>query len=144
MSMIDISQKKEVRREATAQGVIHLKPSTIEQIRSNTIRKGDPLKVAEAAAMLAVKQTPLLLPHCHPIPIHSIEFASEVGADQVRITLTVVSVGRTGVEMEALVGLGIALNTIWDMVKYLEKDDKGEYPDTQITDIRVTKKSKEE
>jgi len=142
--MIDISQKKEIYREATASGIIHLKSSTIELIQKEAIKKGNPLHVAEAAALLAVKQTPLLLPHCHPIPIQNIIFEALVGKDTIKILLTVASIAKTGVEMEALVGVSIALNTVWDMVKYLEKDEHGQYPGTHITDIQVEKKIKKE
>jgi cyclic pyranopterin phosphate synthase len=144
MSMIDISQKKDLYREAIASGIIHLKESTIEQIQKDTIKKGNPIQVAEAAALLAVKQTPLLLPHCHPIPIQNIVFLATIGKDNIKIQLTVASIAKTGVEMEALVGVSIALNTVWDMVKYLEKDGDGQYPETRITDILVEKKIKEE
>jgi cyclic pyranopterin phosphate synthase len=144
MSMIDITQKKEIFREATASGIIHLKPDTIDLINTNGIKKGNPLSVAEAAAMLAVKQTPLLLPHCHPIPIQNIVFASMISKNKIKVSITVASIAKTGVEMEALVGVSIALNTLWDMVKYLEKDEHGQYPGTRITDIQVEKKIKEE
>lgn len=144
MSMIDITQKKEIYREATASGIIYLKESTIEQIQKNEIKKGNPLQVAEAAALLAVKQTPLLLPHCHPIPIQNILFTVIIGKDKIKVQITVASIAKTGVEMEALVGASIALNTIWDMVKYLEKDEQGQYPQTRISDILVEKKIKKE
>ena len=144
MSMIDISQKMEIYREATASGVIHLKPETIDLIQKGEIKKGCPLHVAEAAAMLAVKQTPLLLPHCHPIPIQHIIFASTISKNKIKISMTVASVAKTGVEMEALVGVSIALNTVWDMVKHLEKDENGQFPGTRITDILVEKKIKKE
>jgi cyclic pyranopterin phosphate synthase len=67
-----------------------------------------------------------------------------IGKDNIKIQLTVASIAKTGVEMEALVGVSIALNTVWDMVKYLEKDGDGQYPETRITDILVEKKIKEE
>lgn len=143
MSMIDITQKKEIYREAIASGIIHLKESTIDLIQQDKIKKGHPLHVAEATALLAVKQTPLLLPHCHPIPIQNIVFESLVGKNEIKILLTVAAIAKTGVEMEALVGVSIALNTLWDMVKYLEKDESGQYPGTRITDIQVEKKIKE-
>ena len=143
MSMIDITQKKEIFREATASGIIHLKQDTIDLINTDGIKKGNPLSVAEAAAMLAVKQTPLLLPHCHPIPIQNIIFTSVISKNKIKISITVASIAKTGVEMEALVGVSIALNTIWDMVKYLEKDENGQYPGTRMTDILVEKKIKE-
>jgi len=144
MSMIDITQKMEVFRETTASGVIHLKPETIDLIQKNGIKKGNPLQVAEAAALLAVKQTPLLLPHCHPIPIQNIIFTATISKNKIKISMTVACIAKTGVEMEALVGVSIALNTIWDMVKYLEKDENGQYPGTKMTDIQVEKKIKKE
>lgn len=143
MGMVDITQKPIVKRMAKAGGRIHLKHSTIEAIKNGKIKKGDPLLVAEVSAMNSAKQTHLLIPHCHQIPLDSVEVEFGLNTDYVDVKCTVKAQARTGVEMEALVGVTSALNTIWDMVKYLEKDLKGQYPDTRITDIRVIEKHKE-
>jgi cyclic pyranopterin phosphate synthase len=140
--MIDISDKGIVKREATACGKITLKEETIQKIKEGKIKKGDPLPVARVAAVNAVKQTPLLIPFCHQIAITSVNVEFEIQNASVEATVTVKAVSRTGVEMESLIGVTNALNTIWDMVKYLEKDAQGQYPATRIDNIRVTEKRK--
>ena len=140
--MIDISDKPVVRREAEASGIIVLSPATIARIKARDIRKGDPLPVAEIAAMCAAKQTHLLIPHCHQISLDAVRVVFAIEEAHVEARCTVLARARTGVEMEALVGVTSALNTIWDMVKYLEKDETGGYPDTSIREIRVIRKQK--
>lgn len=142
MGMIDITGKRVVLREAVASGRIILSPETVKRIRENQIKKGDPLVVAEIAAMRAAKETYLLIPHCHQIPLNTVELSFSVGDDFVEANCLVRAEAMTGVEMEALVGASIALTTIWDMVKYLEKDKDGQYPSTRISDIKVRKKVK--
>ena len=143
MGMIDVSEKPVVVRKAQAAGKIFLSPKTIEEIKARRIRKGNPLPVAEVAAMNAAKQTHLLVPHCHQISLDTVRAEFDVRADSIEAACYVSARARTGVEMEALVGVSMALNTIWDMVKYLEKDEQGQYPSTRITDIRVIQKIKE-
>jgi cyclic pyranopterin phosphate synthase len=143
MGMVDVTQKPVVKREAEAAGRILLSASTIQKIDAGLIRKGDPFQVAEIAAMSAAKQTHSLIPHCHQIPLDTVQVTFEVTDEFVEATCLVRAQARTGVEMEALVGVSMALNTLWDMVKYLEKDDKGQYPSTQITNIRVLRKEKQ-
>ena len=99
--------------------------------------------VAEVASIQAVKKTPDLIPLCHPIPITSVSTEYEVGEEEIEARCRVVADYKTGVEMEALTGVTIALLNIWDMVKYLEKDEAGQYPETCINDIRVVLKQKE-
>lgn len=142
MGMIDVGEKPVVKRQATAAGRIGLSSETLKKVRDGEIRKGDPLPVAEIAAMNAAKQTHLLIPHCHQIPLDMVGVTFEMDPGGIGAQCTVRCRARTGVEMEALVGVSIALNTIWDMVKYLEKNDQGQYPGTMITDIRVIKKEK--
>ncbi len=142
MGMIDITGKKVLLREALASGRIILSPETVKKIRENQIKKGDPLVVAEIAAMKAAKETYLLIPHCHQIPLNTVELNFSIGNNFVEANCLVKAEAMTGVEMEALVGASIALTTIWDMVKYLEKDKDGQYPSTRISDIKVVKKLK--
>ena len=142
--MIDITEKKIVPREAIASGKIFLKKATIEKIKDKEVEKGDALETARVAGINAVKQTQLLIPHCHQIPINFADFQFNFGDDFIEAICTAKAEARTGVEMEALVGISICLNTIWDMVKYLEKDGAGQYPTTRITDIKVVKKVKRE
>jgi cyclic pyranopterin phosphate synthase len=92
--------------------------------------------------MNAAKQTHLLIPHCHQISLDTVAVDFRIATDHIEATCRVKAQARTGVEMEALVGVSIALNTLWDMAKYLEKNDQGLYPATGITDIHVIKKLK--
>jgi len=144
MGMIDVTGKPVVRRMAEAAGKIILSPGTIKKMEEGEIKKGDPFLVAEVAAMNAAKQTHLLIPHCHQIPLDTVKVTFEIVEAIVEAKCLVRSQARTGVEMEALIGVSVALNTLWDMVKYLEKNEQGQYPSTMITDIRVLKKEKGE
>ncbi|MBW1870286.1 MAG: cyclic pyranopterin monophosphate synthase MoaC [Deltaproteobacteria bacterium] len=144
MGMIDVTGKPVVRRMAEAAGKIILSPGTIKKIEEGGIKKGDPFLVAEVAAMNAAKQTHLLIPHCHQIPLDTVKVTFEIVEATVEAKCLVRSQARTGVEMESLIGVSVALNTLWDMVKYLEKNEQGQYPSTMITDIRVLKKEKGE
>ncbi len=143
MGMVDVTEKPVIRRQAEAAGKIILSPDTIRKIEKGEIKKGDPLLVAEVSAMNAAKQTHLLIPHCHQIPLDTVQVNFVILNESIEVKCLVRTHSRTGVEMEALVGVSMALNTIWDMVKYLEKDGKGQYPFTKITDIRVVMKEKE-
>jgi cyclic pyranopterin phosphate synthase len=140
--MVDITEKPQVFRRASAWGAIRLRESTIEAIRSGRVKKGDVLATARLAAILAAKDTPRLIPMCHPIPLTGLEVKFELKQGRVEAKVTVTSLGRTGVEMEALTGVSAALLNVWDMVKYLEKDESGNYPDTVIEEIIVTKKER--
>jgi len=144
MGMIDVTEKPIIRRMAEAGGKIFLSEKTMETIRKGEIKKGDPLLVAEVAGVTAAKQTHLLIPHCHQIPLDTVSFEFEFIAHGIYAICRVRAQARTGVEMEALVGVTVALNTLWDVVKYLEKDEEGQYPDTRMTDITVIHKIKEE
>lgn len=141
--MVDITEKPPVFRKATATGSILLHEATIEAIKMGRVKKGDVLTTARLAAILAVKDTPRLIPLCHQIPISGLEVNFAIGVERVRATVTVTSLGRTGVEMEALTGVAAALLNVWDMVKYLEKDETGNYPHTEIVGIAVCEKKKE-
>jgi len=140
--MIDVSGKETVARKAVAAGIIKLKASTVDAIRQGMIKKGDPLTVGEIAAILAVKNTPDLIPLCHNIPIGKAHVEYTLGETTIEARCTVTTYAKTGVEMEALTGVTVALLNIWDMTKYLEKDEDGQYPDTRISEIRVIEKVK--
>jgi cyclic pyranopterin phosphate synthase len=140
--MVDISSKPAVPRRAVASGFIHLKKGTLERIRAGKVPKGDVLTVAQTAAILAIKRTPEIVPLTHPIPLTSTDVGFKFEKEGIRVEVEVQSIGQTGVEMEALVGVASALFAIWDMVKSLEKDDAGQYPTTSITDVKVIKKVK--
>jgi len=140
--MVDITRKPDVARRATATGEILLRPATIRAIRAGRIEKGDPVRTAEVAALQAMKRVWEALPHAHPIPITAASADFVVRRDRVVATCSVSATYKTGVEMEALYGVAVALLTVWDMVKSLEKDDAGQYPRTRIAGVRVVSKEK--
>ncbi len=142
MGMVDVTEKPVIKRKAEAGGKVLLSPDTIQTIKQGKIKKGDPLFAAEIAAMNAAKQTHLLIPHCHQIPLDTVSVSFEIFKESIEVKCLVKAQARTGVEMEALIGVSIALNTLWDMVKYLEKDHMGQYNSTMISDIRVIEKTK--
>ena len=144
IKMIDITDKEIVHRRAVAKGTIRLRKETIQAIISGEIKKGDPLIVAEISGIQAVKKTPDLIPMCHPIPIGGVEMEFKTGSDKIEATCSVTADYKTGLEMEALTGVSVALLNIWDMVKYLEKGPRGDYATAEISDIRVIEKVKEE
>jgi cyclic pyranopterin phosphate synthase len=143
MSMVDVTEKPEVYREATATGSIRLKPETVQLIRERRLEKGDPLQTAKVAGTLAAKNTSSLIPLCHPLPLTSVEVGLEIVDESVvEVTATVKTKAQTGVEMEALVAAAIALLTVWDMTKQHEKNAQGQYPHTFVENLRVVRKVK--
>jgi cyclic pyranopterin phosphate synthase len=144
VSMVDVSGKAEVFREAAAKGTIKLKPETIALIREGKIAKGDPLYTAKIAGVLAAKKTSELVPLCHPLPLTSVKVeAAILGESTVEVAATVKTRAQTGVEMEALAAVSVGLLTVWDMTKQYEKDAAGQYPITAIENIHVVKKLKQ-
>jgi cyclic pyranopterin phosphate synthase len=141
-AMIDISDKPDVRRSCIAEGTLHLKKETIELLKKGKIEKGDSFVLAQAAALLAIKNTPLVIPHCHPIPITKASVEFSYLPQGIKVEVLVKNIAKTGVEIEALHAASIALLTIWDTVKKYEKDETGQYPSTKITDLRILKKQK--
>ena len=143
MSMVDVSNKAEIFREATAKGKIQLKAETVNLITEEKIAKGNPLYTAKIAGVLAAKKTSELVPLCHPLPLTSVEVEAKiVEKTSVEVTATVKTKAQTGVEMEALIAASVGLLTIWDMVKQYEKNTAGQYPNTIIENIHVVKKLK--
>jgi cyclic pyranopterin phosphate synthase len=140
--MVDVGEKEPVRREAIATGKIFLKKDTVLAIKEGGVVKGNVLATATVAATMAIKETPGIIPMCHAIPVTGIEVDFSVGEDAIETVVRVRSEGKTGVEMEALTGVSVALLTIWDMVKSAEKDENGQYPVTRIEGIRVLEKRK--
>ena len=144
MSMVDVSAKPEVYREAKAKGTIKLKSETISLIREGKVEKGDPFEVAKVAGILAAKNTSTLIPLCHPLPLTSVEVKLQiVDGSKVEAEATVKTRAQTGVEMEALAAAATALLTVWDMTKQYEKDADGQYPSTSIQNLHVVRKVKE-
>lgn len=144
MSMVDVTAKPEVYREAKAKGTIKLKSETIRLIREGKVEKGDPFHVAKVAGILAAKNTSSMIPLCHPLPLTSVEVKLRIVNDsKVEAETTVKTRAQTGVEMEALAAAATALLTVWDMTKQYEKDESGQYPHTSIQNLHVVRKVKE-
>ncbi len=142
VSMVDISDKAIVYREAIAEGKIYLRKETIKKIINNEIEKGDVVTVSKIVAIQAVKKTSEFLPLCHPLSISHVSVDIEISKTYVKVVVRVKTYEKTGVEMEALTGVTAALLNIWDMVKKYEKDSSGNYPETAISDVRVVRKVK--
>ena len=143
MSMVDVGGKPVVVREAVAEGFLRLRAESVERIRKGDVEKGDVFGVARVAGVLAAKRTSELVPLCHPLRLTDVEVRlAVVDKERVRGEATVKAVERTGVEMEALVAVSVALLTVWDMVKQYEKDAAGQYPVTRIEGVRVLRKVK--
>ena len=134
--MVDVTEKKATSRSATAKGFIRVNPAVMKAILEGTVKKGDVLGVARVAGIMAVKRTPDLIPVCHPLPITKagVDFETDEEALTVTAICTARCEGVTGVEMEALTGVSVALLTIYDMCKAI---DKG----MEIHDIHLVKKS---
>jgi cyclic pyranopterin phosphate synthase len=144
VTMVDVSGKAEIFREATAKGTIKLKADTVNLIREGKTTKGDPLYTAKIAGILAAKKTSSLIPLCHPLPLTSVKVEATVLDDStVEVSATVKTKAQTGVEMEALAAVSVGLLTVWDMTKQYEKDAAGQYPTTAIENIHVVKKLKQ-
>jgi len=143
VKMVEIGHKDIVFRKAVAKGRIRLKPETIKLIQEGKTKKGNVIATAQIAGILAVKRTWELIPLCHPIPLTGVDISFEFGKDYIEATCEVRAYYKTGVEMEALTGVSVALLTIWDMVKAVEKDSTGQYPFTKIEEIKVVEKLKE-
>lgn len=140
--MVDIGEKAEVERSASAVGTIRLQPSTIAAIEEGTVEKGAVLTVSRVAGILAAKRVPESIPMCHQVPLTSVDVDFDLDDDRVVARADVRTTAKTGVEMEALAAVNGALLCVWDMVKSAEKDDDGQYPDTRIEGVRVLEKHK--
>jgi cyclic pyranopterin monophosphate synthase len=143
VKMVEVGNKAVVKRTATAKGKIYLQSFTMELIKNEAIKKGNVLVTAQIAAISSVKSTHHLIPLCHPLRITGVDVNFDFGDDFIGTEVSVRCTGKTGVEMEALTGASVALLTVWDMVKSVEKDENGQYPETRISDIIVSEKRKE-
>ena len=143
MSMVDVSKKPEVFRKATARGTIMLKAETVRLIKKGKVEKGDVFSLAKVAGVLAAKKTSELVPLCHPLPLSNVDVTVEiVDESSIAVEAMVKAFAKTGVEMEALAAVSVALLTVWDVTKQYEKDRNGQYPTTVIGDIKVLRKVK--
>ena len=133
--MVDVGDKSETRRVAVSRGAIKMQPATFAMIKAGSAKKGDVLGIARIAAIQASKRAAELIPLCHPIPLTrvTVEFDPDEAVSTIACTVTAETVGRTGVEMEALTAVTVALLTIYDMCKAV---DRG----MQIDDVRLVEK----
>ncbi|AGB31116.1 molybdenum cofactor biosynthesis protein MoaC [Natrinema pellirubrum DSM 15624] len=143
VQMVDVGDKPDSERRAVAAGEIRLQSSTIEAIRADEVGKGDVLATARIGAIQAVKHTWETIPMCHQIPITNVDTEFALDEDRIELRVTVETTGKTGCEMEALEGVTTGLNVVWDMVKAVEKNDAGQYPETGIENVRVVSKEKD-
>lgn len=134
-SMVDVGAKPEQVRIARAEGFIRLQDATIHLIRENTMKKGDVLTLAEVAGIQGAKKTSELIPLCHPLQITKIGVRAKVEDEGVKVESEVGCIGRTGVEMEALTAVQVALLTVYDMCKAVDKD-------MEISRVRLVEKTK--
>lgn len=121
--MVDISKKPDTSRIAIAKGEVVMQPKTLELIESGSMGKGDVLSVAQVAGVMAAKRTSDLIPLCHPLPLNqiSVEFELDEELPGIKIVASAKTMGKTGVEMEALTAVAVSALTIYDMVKAVEK-----------------------
>lgn len=133
--MVDVSEKNDTVRTATAQAVVHMQPATLQAIKNGGIKKGDVLGVAQVAGIMGAKQTAALIPMCHPLMLTSVDIEFEIDEinSKIIICCQVKTTGKTGVEMEAISGVSVAAMTIYDMSKAIDRWMK-------ITDIQLMEK----
>lgn len=133
--MVDVGAKPDTERVAVAGGEVHLRPATVDLIRQGLMKKGDVLSVAKIAGIMGAKKTSELIPLCHPIALTQVEVDLQLNDDLpgVIIRATARTIGKTGVEMEALTAVSVAALTVYDMVKAVEKTAK-------IQNIRLIEK----
>jgi cyclic pyranopterin phosphate synthase len=132
--MVNVSDKIDTKRVAVARGTIKMKKETIRLIKEGLIKKGDVLSVSQVGGIMGAKKTWELIPMCHNILLTGSDINFEVKEEEIEIEATVTTIGKTGVEMEALTAVNIAALTIYDMCKAVDKD-------MVITDIRLIKKT---
>ena len=134
--MVDVSAKPLSARTAIATGKIRLQPETVDLISENRIAKGDVFATARIAGIQAAKQTPQLIPLCHPLPLSDVKIDIVTSNDGAEVKCAARTVAQTGVEMEALTAVSIALLTIYDMCKAVDKE-------MRISGIRLVEKTKQ-
>jgi len=136
-NMVDVGRKKNQRRRAIARGNISLSTETLNLIRENQMKKGDVLTIAQIAGIGAAKQTANLIPLCHPLPLDKVDVKLTLNKQGIEAESEVRCISRTGVEMEALTAVSVALLTVYDMCKAVDKN-------MQISEIKLLEKVKED
>ena len=140
--IVEIGSKPVVERKATATGLLHLQQETKQAIVEKSVKKGDVLEASTIAVIQAVKETPRIIPHCHPIPLEGCKVDWTWEGTSLRCTVHVSAHYKTGIEMEALTGVSAGLLCVLDMIKSYEKDEHGQYPDASMTDLKILEKRK--
>ena len=140
--VVDITQKKVVLRSAVATGMLKLSQKSLDAISSNQVKKGNVIEASTIAAIQAVKETPRIIPHCHPIPLEGCKVDWELLENALHCTVSVTAHYKTGIEMEAITGVCAGLLCALDMVKSHEKDADGQYPVSEISEVKIVKKYK--
>jgi cyclic pyranopterin monophosphate synthase len=135
-NMVDVGSKPMQGRTAVASGFIRLQPETVALVRDNQMKKGDVLTIAEIAGIQAAKRTSDLIPLCHPLQITKAEVKAKLTEEGVEVTATLKCIGQTGIEMEALTGVSVALLTVYDMCKAVDKE-------MVMENVRLVEKTKE-
>ena len=142
--VVDITQKKVVLRSAIATGMLKLSQKSLDAISSNDVKKGTVIEASTIAAIQAVKETPRIIPHCHPIPLEGCKVDWELLENALHCTVSVTAHYKTGIEMEAITGVCAGLLCALDMVKSHEKDADGQYPNSEICQVRIVEIYKSE
>lgn len=135
-NMVDVSGKADQTRVAKAQGFISLNAETLKQVNANSLKKGDVLSTARIAGIMGAKQCSNLIPLCHPLQLSKVEVGFRVRENGIEVDAMSKCIGKTGVEMEALTAVNVALLTIYDMCKAVDKN-------MVMSDIKLTSKTKE-
>ena len=141
-AVVDITEKSVIRRSATATGLLKISQSARTAIINAEVKKGNVIEASTIAAIQAVKETPRIIPHCHPIPLEGCDVNWDLEEGGLRCNVSVVAHYKTGIEMEAITGVCAGLLCALDMIKSFEKDSTGQYPNTQICDVRILEKVK--
>ena len=134
-NMVDVGHKPDQLRTARAEGFIRLQPATVQLIRENQMKKGDVLTIAEIAGIQGGKKTSELIPLCHPLAITKLDVKAELTGQGVKVISMARCTGKTGIEMEALTAVSVALLTVYDMCKAVDKN-------MEIGPIRLIEKRK--
>ena len=140
--IVEIGTKPIIERKATATGLLHLQEASKQAIVNKMVKKGDVLEASTIAAIQAVKETPRIIPHCHPIPLEGCKVDWTWEESSLRCTVHVSAHYKTGIEMEAITGVSAGLLCVLDMIKSFEKDEYGQYPNAKITDLHIVEKRK--
>ena len=141
-AVVDITEKSIIKRTAKATGLLKISKAARIAINNNEVKKGNVIEASTIAAIQAVKETPRIIPHCHPVPLEGCDVNWRLDNDGLRCDVSVVAHYKTGIEMEAITGVCAGLLCALDMIKSFEKDSTGQYPNTEICDVRIIEKLK--